>query len=177
MKRLIAALLLTPAVALSAQFGVALTDEQKRINMQSLKRTDNYKLYYNLDIYDPQKGNDTRVSTRLLGHYGNKYVHMSVRGTYATGYEETRAGVGFDLLDKQLLGVDMLFKQEESTAFLGYWGLAHNKVMSDGFVDYKEGDYSGRANLMYNVYKKFDAGYEYQHGKQDYHFVRLRFRY
>jgi len=177
MKKLIAALLLTPSIALSAQFGVALTDDQKRINMQSLNRTDTYKLYYNLDIYDAQESADTRVATRLLGHYGNKNVHFSARGTYAYKYEDTRVGVGFDLLDKQLLGVDMLFKQDDTTAFFGYWALNHNKFMSDGFVDYKAGDYSGRANLMYNVYKKFDVGYELQYGKRDYHFARFRFRY
>lgn len=139
--------------------GIAHNDDVSRITYQSLTREDTHKFYINADIVNADTDR-TKVATRLLGHIELSGFHVSAMGTFATGYNQTLVGVGYDFLDTQLLGFDVGRRRDGDNALFGYWGVGNKHFSSDGFIDTNAKTYSGRGNILYNVNKTLKVGYE-----------------
>lgn len=152
------AMLMVP-VSYADNVGVAYNEDTSRITYQNLNRSDWYKFYINADINNPDTGR-VSTATRMVGHVGNEVVHVSGMGTFAKGYNATMLGLGIDLFDKQLLGVDVGMRNDGDNGLFAYWGVGKWGFSSDGFVDTNGKTYLARGSLLYGVAKKVRVGYE-----------------
>ena len=143
----------------AANVGVAYNEEATRVTYQHLYRSDISKFYINSDINNLDT---TKVSnvTRLVAHGGLDSLHLSAMGTFSNGYNATMVGIGYDYLDKQLLGFDVGKRNNGDTAVFVYWGIGNRFAVSDGFMDTDGKTYIMRGNLLYLISKTIQAGYE-----------------
>lgn len=166
--------MLASPVIYADNVGVAYNEETSRVTYQNLNRSDWYKFYINADVVQPDTSNVT-TATRMVGHVGNEVVHVAGMGTFAKGYNATMVGLGVDLLDKQLLGVDVGMRNDGDKGLFAYWGVGRWGFSSDGFVDTNGKTYLARGNLLYGVAKKLRVGYEAEaRGTDVMHSLRIK---
>jgi hypothetical protein len=152
--------LIFAAAVVMAAFGVQagsvalVCGEECRGNVQVLDRKGSDKVYINLDM------KDNKHSGKVVLHKEFGIGHLGLIGTFSNGYRHAVYGVGYDFLDKGLLGLDVGIGSNGKSTLFGYWGIPlYGRFTSDGFVQVNDTNWTGRGNLMYNL-RATAVGYE-----------------
>ena len=107
---------------------------------------------------------ESSVSSRVIGHYTVKGLHLSAMGTYARNHKATLIGVGYAYRWKNgFIGLDTGLQDDAKPGAFGHWAYKndHYRLSTSGYIDYTD-RLTGRADLMYTI-GPMKIGYEHQH--------------